>query len=73
MSGTVRCPYCEYDMYKEMLDTTVYHLNLNCDELNRIKHMSSEKIVKDQIDSVLKNLKDLSYGIETELNKEGKQ
>ena len=57
-------------MYEEMLKASVYHLKLNCEELKRIKHISSEKMVKDKITKVLKEIEELSYGIETELNKE---
>ena len=57
-------------LYKEMLKATVYHLNLSCNELKRIKYISSEKMVKDKITKVLKEIEELSYGIETELNKE---
>lgn len=53
-----------------MLKATVYHLNLNHDTLNRIKRMSSEKVVQSQVKSVMKEIKELAVGIEIELKKE---
>lgn len=56
-------------LHKEMLSTSVYHVDKAIGQLGQISSISSEVMVKDQINYVMRDLKDLTNGIKAELQK----
>ena len=60
----------ENDMYRQMLETTVYHLEKHVGELKSIAKISEEKLIQNEIMRVSTQIHVLKTGIAIELLKE---